>query len=69
MSDKVYILSTFKEDQHYRKYDEKYVGVFKTRELAEKYAVVALGLNKEYLMFSCSILEVEDMSHFRLTGE
>lgn len=69
MSDKVYVLSTFKEDQHYRKYDEKHIGVFKTRGLAEKYAVVELGLNKEYLMFSCSILEVEDMSHFKVTGE
>ena len=39
MKNKVYILSTFKEDQHYRKYDEKHVGVFKTKELAEKYAV------------------------------
>ena len=65
MENKVYILSTFKEDQHYRKYDEKYVGVFKTKELAEKYAVVELGLNKEYLMFSCSILEVEDMGYFK----
>ena len=65
MNNKVYILSTFKEDQHYRKYDEKHIGVFKTRELAEKYAVVELGLNKEYLIFSCSILEIADMSCFK----
>ena len=48
MENKVYILSTFKEGQHYRKYDEKYIWVFKTKELAEKYAVVELGLNKEF---------------------
>ena len=65
MENKVYILSTFKEDQHYRKYNEKHIGVFKTRELAEKYAVVELGLDKEYLMFSCSILEVTDMRYFK----
>ena len=65
MENKLHILSTFKEDQHYRKYDEKFIGVFKTKELAEKYAVVELGLNKEYLMFSCSILEVEDMGYFK----
>lgn len=65
MENKVYILSTFEEDQHYRKSDEKHVGVFKTKELAEKYAVFELGLNKEYLMFSCSILEIEDMGYFK----